>query len=393
MKQILLFLIITSIFTIACERDKVYPQTFYDCESIGENPAVHPENDSYISLIDAVVSSGVPGMQFSVQDPENSIWNGSGGLADLASNIPLKPCNITRVGSTVKTFTAVAILLLQEDGGLALDDPITKYLSSHQIRGLKNAKQSTIRQLLNHTSGIFNYIQSAQFQTTSLNDLTRVWQPDELLEYARDKDPYFEIGTDALYSNTNYILLGWIIEKVTGKPFYQVFEERIFIPLGLNFTRFAAEDPIPEGIIQGYVDFYSNLNIINSTEYSGWDYFSADGGLISNSNDLNIFLHALFNNEFLQPESLDEMIQWIEPKEQASDGFKTYYGLGIFRIETEYGPAYIHSGDAIGYFASMVHFPNQNVTITWAVNGNYGKLDERTQSKATMEKIFQAVLD
>lgn len=381
------------LISISCEKDEVLPKEFYQCKNFPvENNPSHPKGQVYNALIEGMTEKGLPGIMMTVHDNENGYWAGAAGMADLASQIDLEPCHITRVGSTVKTFTAVSVFLLQEDGRLSIDDPITKYLTSGEIAGLKNAERSTIRQLLQHSSGIYNYIQNLKFQAASLNDLTKIWHADDLLDYARGQDPYFAPGENVLYSNTNYILLGMIIEKVTGRPFYDFFTDRIFGPLGMHFTQFAATDPIPGGIIRGYVDFYSNLNVINATNYSGWDYFTADGGLISNANDLNIFLTSLFSGQILTENSLAEMMSWQEPKENSSDGFKTYYGLGIFQIDTEFGPAYIHSGDAIGYFASMVFFPNQNVTITWAVNGNYGKLDQFSQSKEAMENIFDVVL-
>lgn len=337
-----------------------------------------------------MIQSGVPGAMLSIRKGEE-YWAGANGFADLASQTFLESCNITRVGSTVKTFTGVTILLLQEDGLLDIDDPITDYLSNSDLSGLENAKKSSIRQLLQHSSGIFNYIQNNHFQTASLNELTKTWRPDELLDYARGVDAYFSPGTDVLYSNTNYVLLGMIIEKVSKKPFYKVFEERIFQPHGLFFTQFAATDPVPDGIIRGYVDLYSNLNLINATYYSGWDYNTADGGLISNAHDLNLFMTALFHGDILSPASLEEMLSWQAPKHQSKDGYETFYGLGIFKINTPYGPAYIHSGDAIGYFASMLYFPTQDATITWAVNGNYGKIDQFTQSEKAMNQIFETV--
>jgi D-alanyl-D-alanine carboxypeptidase len=134
------------------------------------------------------------------------------------------------------------------------------------------------------------------------------------------------------------------------------------------------------------------MNLINSTYYSGWDYFTADGGLISNAYDLNVFMTRLFSGQLVSEVSLEEMLTWQAPKEEYGEGFETFYGLGIFRILTDHGPAYLHSGDAIGYYASMVYFPDQQVTISWAVNGNYGKLDDLTQSREAMEKIFDVVL-
>lgn len=387
------WLLLLFLISISCEKDEVLPEAFYQCQNFAiQNDPSHPKAEVYTALVNGLTGQGLPGIMMTVHDHEHGYWAGASGMADIASGIALKPCHITRVGSTVKTFTAVSIFLLQEDGLLSINEPVSKYLTQEEIAGLKNADHSTIRQLLQHSSGIYNYIQNLKFQTASLNDLTRAWHADDLLDYARGQDAYFAPGENVLYSNTNYILLGMIIEKVTGRPFYDFFQERIFKPLGMNFTTFAATDPVPDGIIRGYVDFYSNLNTINATNYSGWDYFTADGGLISNANDLTIFLTSLFNGQILLDSSLTEMMNWQEPKENASGGFKTYYGLGIFRIDTEFGPAYLHSGDAIGYFATMAFFPNQNVTISWAVNGNYGKLDQFSQSKEAMENIFDVIM-
>jgi D-alanyl-D-alanine carboxypeptidase len=386
--------VIIIVLLVGCQMDEVLPEGNYNCAlETMQSPSNHPKDLQFKLLMDSIVASGVPGIQLSVNYPGQGLWNGASGYADLAAKVEILPCNIIRVGSTVKTFAAVTILLLQEEGKLTIEEPISNYLTSDQIRGLDNAENSTILQLLQHSSGIFNYIQSAQFQTASLNDLARVWNPDELLEYARGKNAYFEPGTDVLYSNTNYILLGMIIEKVTGKPFYKAFEEKIFIPLGMQSTQFAAENPVPDEIVRGYVDFYSKLNIINATDYSGWDYFTADGGLLSNAHDLNIFLQALFNEQLIKPESLVQMLDWQAREESFPDEFVTDYGLGTFKIGTAYGPAYIHSGDAIGYFASMVYFPDQKVSLSYAVNGNYGKIDAFTQSKEAMETIFRKVFE
>ena len=386
----LIYILLLIFLIISCEKEDVIEMEFYSCESSVGNQN-HPDNIKYQDLVNEITASGVPGMMMSVKNNSGK-WSGAAGKADIGNDINLLPCNITRVGSTVKTFTAVTVMLLQEEGRLELDDLVSEYLAMSYLEGIENAEKATIRQLLQHSSGIYNYIVNLQFQTASLNDLTKVWSKEELLEYARGKSALFAPGTDVQYSNTNYILLGDIIEKVTGKPYHEVFREKIFIPFGLNDTDCAAENPIPEGLVRGYVDFYSNLNVINSTYYSGWDYFTADGGLISNSTDLNNFMGQLFNGQILSENSLKEMTNWIPPKDQDAEGYETYYGLGIFKIITPYGPAFMHSGDAIGYFASMVYFPEKDITISWAVNGNYGAIDEFTSSKKAMDKIFQSIV-
>ena len=392
MKKNVIRLILVFLVGACTEKDEIFEASFYACRSdIGSNNLQHPLANRINDLAEDFMDRGVPGIMISVRNDQGQ-YTVSKGKSDLASNVDLQACNITRVGSTVKTFTATALLLLQEEGLLQLDDPISKHLPNAVFRQIANAEKSTIRQLLNHSSGIHNYIQDTKFRTASLNDLIKEWRPDELLGYSRGRDAYFDLGTDVQYSNTNYILLGMIIETVTGVPFYRVFEEKLFRPLNLGFTSFAATDPVPDGIIRGYVDLYSNFNLINATYFSGWDYYTADGGLISNTSDLSLFMAKLFQGGVLSETSLAEMTDWIAPKDQDKDGFETFYGLGIFRITTDYGPAYLHSGDAIGYFASMVYFPDQDVALSWATNANYGKLDDIIQSKETMERIFDALL-
>lgn len=397
MNSKLLLSLSLTLVSFGCARDQGQEAAVYACElplpDGAATPDPHPRADEYQALVDSLVAQGVPGMMLSIDDGVHPPWHGASGSADLKSQVPLAPCQLTRVGSTVKTFTAAAVLLLAEEGKLSLEDPIASYLPASRLRGLENAETATIRQLLQHSSGIYNYISNLRFQTKSLNDLTRVWQPEELLDYARGKSAAFPAGTDVSYSNTNYVLLGDLLEVIEGGPFWRSFEERLFEPLGLSMTQFAAEDPVPQRLVRGYVDLYSTGDVIDSTHYSGWDYFTADGGLLSNPHDLNRFLRQLVSGNVLSPDSWGEMTSFRAPRELDPEAFPTSYGLGLFQIETRHGPAYIHSGDAIGYFATMVHFPQQDLTVAWAVNGNYGALDEVAQSKQAMETIFDVVLE
>ena len=159
----------------------------------------------------------------------------------------------------------------------------------------------------------------------------------------------------------------------------------------MTLTQFAAEDPVPDGIVRGYIDLYSNLQVLESTYFSGWDYYTADGGLISNPYDMNRFFLELMRGHIINANSLDEMQTWITPKEQDSEFFPIQYGLGIFRIETPQGIAYMHSGDAIGYYANMLYFPDDSTTIVYAVNSNYGKIDQFVSTQSAIENILETV--
>ena len=324
----------------------------------------------------------------SVFHSETGMWLGSSGKADLHNAIDMESCNKFRFGSTVKMFTATVVLKLQEEGKLDIDDQISDYLQGDYMNQIENANQSSIRQLLQHSSGIYNYIQNPKFQTASLNDLIEEWTAAELLKYAYHKSAYFEPGENVTYSNTNYILLGLLIEKIEDKPIYQVFNEKIINPLGLTSTSFAGENPIPDGTVRGYIDLYSNLNVIESTYYSGWDYYTADGGLISNPYDMNVFFRALMNGQIIQNASLNQMLDWKTPQDPDEEFFPISYGLGIFKIETDFGMAYMHSGDAIGYFATMLYFPSDQRTIVYAANSNYGKIDAFISTKEAIHHVL-----
>jgi len=391
-KALLLSLIV--LILISCEKGEDIEPSFYQCTFSGIDSSESNVNDlKYQSLLDGMTSKGVVGITMSIDGTTNGKWSGASGKADLHNNIDMRGCNISRVGSTVKTFTATTVIILAEEGKLNLDDKISDYLSGEIIDNIENADIASIRQLLQHTSGIYNYIQNLQFQTASLNNLVKEWHAKDLLEYAYNKKAYFSPGSDVRYSNTGYILLGLLIEKIEGKPFHEVFQEKIFTPLGLSHTQFAAKDPVPDGIVRGYIDLYSNLQVVESTYYSGWDYFTADGGLISNPYDLTIFMKALFNGEIISNSSLNEMLKWQTPSEVDANFFPISFGLGIFKIETQYGDAYMHSGDAIGYYANMLYFPNNDIAIAYAVNSNYGRIDEHVSSKEAIESIFTAVFN
>lgn len=384
-----IYIILAVCLLSACRKGEDIDSTFYNCSfQFADSSSVNPNNDTYQSLINDMTANGVVGVTMSVYHPQTGMWVGASGKADLHNNIDMQPCNISRVGSTVKMFTATTVLKLAEEGKFNLDDKISSYLQGDVINKIENADKATIRQLLQHSSGIYNYIQNLKFQTASLNDFIREWKPEDLLEYAYNQKAYFQPGEDVRYSNTGYIMLGMLIEKIEGKPFYKVFEDRIFNPLGLTMAKFAAEDPVPAGTARGYIDMYSNLQVVESTYFSGWDYYTADGGLISNPYDMNVFFNALMRGQIINSHSLSQMLTWKTPNEPDTDFFPISYGLGIFKIETDNGTAYMHSGDAVGYYANMLYFPDDATTIVYAVNSNYGKIDQFVSTKEAIEKII-----
>jgi D-alanyl-D-alanine carboxypeptidase len=393
MKKISLLCLLLGLLA-GCRKPEDLATSFYDCEmGFADTSAAHPRAGAYQALLDLMTANGVVGASMAVHNPAEGLWLGTSGQADLHNGVPMQPCTMTRVGSTVKMWTATIILQLVGEGRLGLDDPLSAYLPGEFIDEIAQADVATIRQLLQHSSGIYNYIQNLRFQTASLNDLLRPWKAEDLLAYAEGQHAYFAPGTDVAYSNTNYILLGLLIEQLEGKPLHQVFDARIILPLGLRHTLFAGKNPVPDGIARGYIDIYSNRQVIESTYYSGWDYYTADGGLISTPHDMQVFFRALLQGQLLDPAELAEMLSWQAPNQQDPAFFDIAYGLGIFKMTTAQGTCYFHSGDAIGYYANMLYFPADSTTLVYAVNSNYGKLDEYVSTKAAMERLIAGVLE
>ncbi|MBC7886283.1 MAG: beta-lactamase family protein [Ferruginibacter sp.] len=390
MKMMILLAALLSL--CACKKN-TYPVLQTNClqplpDSVQTN---HPKQLQLQQLIDSLTLKGVPGFSLAVHQPGKGWFTGSSGYSDIRAKKKFQPCQVSRAGSVVKILTSISVLQLVEQGKLSLDERIANYLPAAVLKDMDNASQATVRQLLNHSSGIYNYIQDPQFQLANLNNLTRIWQPDELLSYARNRTPYFKPGEGLYYSNTGYILLGMLIEKLSGVHFSEYFNRHIFQPLHLKHTRFDIYNPVPNDLARGYTDWYNNGQIIESTFYNGWDHYTADGGLQSVPFNLCVVMEALFDLKLINQSSLNTMLTTI-PLDQ-TDFFPMEYGLGIFKVHTPYGLAWFHSGDAIGYFGTVFYFPESQTTISWMTNGNYGTIDPLINTREAYERILGRVFN
>lgn len=352
------------------------------------NPTIHPKAAQYQAVLDHFTAKGLPGISALIRD-KNGLWTGASGKADIAENIPMKPCTVSKACSITKTFIGTLTLQLVEEGFFALDDPLAKWLPATAIEKVKNARESTVRMLLNHTTGIADVIDDSGFYLAVLNNPARKWKPDELLPYVYGDEPEFAAGTDASYSNTNFLLLVMVIEKATGKDHAQLLREKVLEPLGLSNTSYYWHDALPAYTAQGYFDLYNNGTILNVTNYntgSGNGY----GGLYSNVYDLQTFIEALVREKRVLPAArLSDMLTFTPPVEDANRA----NGLGIFKDFLERAPneyAYGHRGRDLGYTADMYWFPEQDYTMVYFVN--YGT-DAKSDLKQTFFDFRNAMAD
>ena len=272
------------------------------------------------------------------------------------------------------------VMMLVEEGALSLNDKISTYIDSDIIGKIENAEKCTLRQLLNHTSGIYDVISDQGFYLELLDHPDKEWTQEELLEYVYNKLAAFEAGKDNGYSNTNFTLVSMVVEEATGKDHAALLREKIIQPLDLHNTYYYYHDDLPEYTAQGYFDLYNNGDIMNMTNYntgSGNGY----GGIYSTVYDLKIFAEALLKEKtLLDSASLETMLTWTKENKEEHRRF----GLGIFkdfleRPEGQYG--WGHRGRDLAYSSDLFYFPNINTTMAYLVN--YG-----TNGESSLKPVF-----
>ncbi len=285
------------------------------------------------SLDAGIGEAGVPGATMTVVRPDGAVWIGVSGLSDIEHNTAMVSGLKFRIGSVSKTFTATVILQLVQEGRLSLDDKLESLLPGVVPAGA----QISVHQMLNHTSGIFDYAQAKNpdfLDELYLNPF-RKWKREELIAIANANPSYFPPATGFHYSNTNYVLLAMIIEKITKKTYAQEVTRRILVPLGLENTSVPDAPDMPPGSTEGYV--YMTNRWVNVTRFDpSWAF--GTGAIISNSRDLLAWLDALMKGTLLDPQRKAQMFTYVDM------GVPGYgYGLGI----EKQGEAIGHTGDFV----------------------------------------------
>jgi D-alanyl-D-alanine carboxypeptidase len=307
--------------------------------------AAPPERPQLQGALDAVVAAGAPGVLGLVHDQEGT-WAGASGLANLDDGSDMTPDLRFRIASVTKPFVATVALQLVAERRLSLDDTVEGWLPGIVPGG----QQITVRQLLAHTSGVPDYVEPLVLRLlTSAEFRRRTWEPAELVAYGTSRPPTFSPGTAWSYSNTGYLLLGMIVEEVTGAPISEEIEQRLLDPLGLDTTAFPVDDPRiggdhahgyelaldPEGTPLGEPLDYTELD----PSIAG-----AAGAMVSTAEDLADFQRALLGGALLPPELLAEMKTPV-----AGSPPELPYGLGVGWLATSCGRLVGHTGGIFGF--------------------------------------------
>lgn len=267
------------------------------------------------------------------------------GFSEIESNSKADISTEYRIGSISKTYTAVLVLKQIENGKLSLDDKLSEFYPD-----LPSASEITIEQLLRHRTGLHNFTNDEDYFSYNEKAQTK----EQMLNRFKEKGSDFTPGTKMSYSNTNYVILSYILEDLSNKPFAELLDDEIVKPLKLKHTRFingvdaSANQAMPYERVGKWMPY----GITHGTVPLG------AGGIQSTPEDLNTFFFALFNNQLINSESLEKMTEMVEG-----------YGLGVFTFPYNEKRAFGHTGGIDTYQSMAGHFPEDNLTLSAITNG------------------------
>jgi D-alanyl-D-alanine carboxypeptidase len=292
----------------------------------------------------------------------NGLWVGTSGVSDSTTRAQVEPQMRFGIGSISKTFVAATVLQLVEEGRLSLDDPLRNWLPD--IAHITNT--ISIRQLLDHTSGVYDYFDSWDWYYDAIERPERAITTEELLEYS--EPGYFPPGTGFHYSNTGYLLLGMIIEKATGRTVLEEYKARFIQPLRLQSVYLSPVEPATGELIHAHGNFYNGFkNEVDISAIPGNSYYSAvwvAGGLFATIEDVARWVEALGSGSLHSPQTFAEMIRWNPV------GGSEKYGLGVWSESTPKGEFYVHSGHVPGYRTFAGYSPALETTLVLFINSD-----------------------
>jgi CubicO group peptidase (beta-lactamase class C family) len=318
-----------------------------------KGPALNTEFDK---LLSAQFKPGETGATALVAKNGQIIYQKAFGMANLELNIPMKIDNVFRIGSITKQFTSVAILQLMEQGKLGLQDEITKFIPDYPTHGHK----ITIEHLLTHTSGIQSYTNMKDFEQR----MTLDQKPLEVIDHFKNQPMEFAPGTKWQYNNSGYFLLGYIIEKVSGKTYPEYVEQQFFKPLGMSQSLYGSDTKIVKNRAGAY-DKDDSLGFVNAPNMSMSLPYAA-GSIQSTVGDLYKWHQALHSYKLVKKENLEMAFKPCK----LSDGSTQPYGYGFGFQNVQGSPTIEHGGGINGFLTHSLHLPKEDVFVAVFSNCN-----------------------
>ncbi|GAA3212553.1 serine hydrolase domain-containing protein [Nonomuraea helvata] len=331
--------------------------------------------------LDAVHEAGMFGIYSEVRDGDQT-WRGASGVADVDTRRPVRPDMVQRVGSISKTFTSVAILQQVGRGTVELDAPIGRYLPD-LVPG-ERGRRITVRMVLNHTSHIADYIGPAfpsllQGSTKSLDDNRfRTFSPEELVRLGLAATPTGEPGAvPGSYSNTNYVLAGLLLKKVTGTGAEQYITRNVIRRAGLRHTSFPRTPLIPGPHSKAYESWFGLIDPPRDYSVYNMSWAGTAGAIVSTMDDLNRFYRALLRGELVGAAQLAEMQKTVPVQ---VGGGSVAYGLGLYALDLPCGRFWGHDGAVFGMGTQSLSSPDGARQLSYGFNlMKYQRIDDNGQ--------------
>lgn len=298
-------------------------------------------------------SGNNPGATALIYKNGEVIFRNAMGKANLELDRSMRAEHVFEIGSITKQFTAVSILMLMEEGKLSIEDEITKHLPDYPTSG----KKITIHHLLNHTSGIKSYTGMANF----IEFARQEHSPEDIIDFFKNEPMDFDPGEKYLYNNSGYILLGYIIEKVSGETYADFIKERIFEPLGMKNSYYGSKTRLIPNRASGYSpteNGWRNADLLSMS----WPY--AAGAIMSNVDDMLLWHKAIHNNTLISAESKARAFT----NTTLNDGSNTNYGYGWAVSEINGSLSIEHGGGIFGYTTSGIYLPEENIYLIVLTN-------------------------
>ncbi|UCC52735.1 MAG: beta-lactamase family protein [Anaerolineaceae bacterium] len=366
---LLIVIIIGALFMTACSA--LEKAEFAGMEAAAGTIEADTWDDLLVNFTTNPFFCDAPGAVLLVDTPQGRFLEGT-GVSSVEEETPMQVSDAFEIGSITKSFTVAVALQLQEEGVWSLDDPLAQWLPEMAAQ-VPNGDQMTLRQLANNNTGIWDYgdpLLEAGAADTSLRQKT--FSPEEIITYALENgEPQFDPGQDWSYSSTNFVLLGMALEAVTGQSMAELYQTRIFTPLGMANTTLPEGVPEEGLLADGYFTAESEddeeAKLVNATDWNvsqGW----TAGAIVSTAEDMALYTEALASGAlFSDPDSLAEMIAFQEV-DPIKFGLMTGYGLGVGVMPLDAAEAWGHTGGTTGYATLIMTIPEKETNVVYLTN-------------------------
>ncbi len=353
----------------ATEVEAEVAQEVDEVETTPGNPLPQALRDEIQGIVAAnLVNTASPGLEMTVVVPPYDAWTSVAGLASTEDERAVVPGDQFRIGSISKMFTAAVALLVVEEGLVGLDDDIDGIMPGYDF-----GTGVTLRSVLDHTAGIYNYTDDIEF----LSLRAEPWTADQIVRWAMGHGPVFAPGAGWSYSNTGYYIAAMVVEEVTGKSFVDNVRTRLLNPLGLTKTYTTPGEEALGGLVEGYAVG------ANVTDELKMEWAWAAMGMVSDTNDMCRWAKLLIDGEVLSDEMLDAMLDKIPLTGEDATG----YGLGARFLEIDGRELVGHTGSTMGFNSNLFIDPTTGICISTFVNDFFGN------PEAVSDLVWQTILD